>query len=91
MLAFFSKLNVATCCRKTLYTLQRVYVNNIVYGYWLRLQDKIIGRFLAKGKPICISSDGQFDSPGHNATYCFERYVIVIGLLTSVFRDLVPF
>jgi hypothetical protein len=38
LLEFFSKLNVATCCKSTLYTIQRVYANNIIWGYWLRMQ-----------------------------------------------------
>jgi hypothetical protein len=73
VLEFFSKLNVAVGCRKTIYTLQRVFVNNIVYSYWLRMKKKIIGTLVAKGKPICISADGQYDSPGHNAAYLFHR------------------
>jgi len=35
---FFSQLNVATCCKSTLYTIQRVWANNIIWSYWLRMQ-----------------------------------------------------
>ena len=73
MLEFFAKLNIAVACVSTLYTLQRVYVNNIVYSYWLRLQQKILGTLQARGEPICVSADGQYDSPGHSAEHCFYR------------------
>jgi hypothetical protein len=74
LLEFFKQLNVATCCRSTLYTLQSLYVNNIVYSYWLRMQEKIINTIRARGEPISVSGDGQFDSPGFTAAYCFYRY-----------------
>jgi len=77
MLEFFAKLNIAVACVSTLYTLQRVYVNNIVYSYWLRLQQKILGTLQARGEPICVSADGQYDSPGHSAEHCFYRLGVI--------------
>jgi hypothetical protein len=77
MLEFFAKLNIAVACVSTLYTLQRVYINNIVYSYWLRLQQKILGTLQARGEPICVSADGQYDSPGHSAEHCFYRLGII--------------
>jgi hypothetical protein len=73
LLEFFKQLNVATCSRSTLYTLQSEYVNPTVYSYWLREQAQLFNTIRESGEPVCISSDGQYDSPGHNATYCFER------------------
>jgi hypothetical protein len=73
VLEFFKQLNVATCCRSTLYTLQSEYVNRAVYSYWLRMQAQLFNTIRESGEPVCISGDGQYDSPGHNATYCFER------------------
>jgi hypothetical protein len=70
---FFTKLNISVACVSTLYTLQRVYVNNIVYSYWLRLQQKILGTLQAQGELICVSGDGQYDLPGNCAEQCFYR------------------
>ena len=73
VLEFFSQLNIATCVRSTLYSLQKAYVNKIIYGYWLKMQKQIIDTIQATGEAISISSDGQYDSPGFSAAYCFQR------------------
>ena len=73
IMEFFTQLNVATCVVSTLYTLQKIFVNNMVYSYWLRLQGQLISSIQASGEPICVSGDGQFDSPGHSAAYCYYR------------------
>ncbi len=70
---FFIKLNISVAFVSTLYTLQRVYVNNIVYSYWLLLQQKILGTLQAQSEPICVSEDGQYDLPGNCAELCFYR------------------
>jgi hypothetical protein len=70
---FFKQLNVAICCRSTLYTLQSMYVNNAVYEFWTRMQEKIFSMIRQSGEPISVSGDGQFDSPGYSAAYCFYR------------------
>jgi hypothetical protein len=67
------------CCERTLYNLQGVYVNRIIYAFWLRMQEKFISELRARDEPICISGDGQYDSPGHNAARCFYRYVKLFG------------
>jgi hypothetical protein len=71
---FFKQLNVAVCCRSTLYTLQSLYVNHTVCAYWSRMQQSILNKIRQSGEPISVSGDGQFDSPGFSAAYCFYRY-----------------
>jgi hypothetical protein len=70
---FFHQLNVATCCRATLYNLQASYVNGIIHRYWTRMQDALTERF--RGQPINVTGDGQYDSPGFSARYCFYTVV----------------
>jgi hypothetical protein len=48
----------------------------MVYSYWLRMQERIISSIQASGEPISVSGDGQYDSPGFTAAYCFYRYRI---------------
>jgi hypothetical protein len=75
MLEFFSKLNVATACRSTMYTLQSIFVNPIVHAYWISMRDGLMDKIRSVGKPVKISGDGQFDSPGFSARFCF--YTII--------------
>jgi transposase-like protein len=75
MFEFFHKLNVAVACRSTMYTLQSVFVNPIVYTYWNSMRQALMEKFRMSGKPINISGDGQFDSPGFNARYCFYSVI----------------
>jgi hypothetical protein len=52
-------------------------VNNIIYSYWLRMQERIFSKIRASQEPISVSGDGQFDSPGFTAAYCFYRYFFI--------------
>jgi len=70
---FFKQLNIAMCCRATLYTLQSLYVNNAVYNFWTTMQERIFTAIREQGEAICISGDGQFDSPGFTAYQLFYR------------------
>jgi len=74
---FFKQLNIAMCCRSTLYMLQSLYVNNTIFAYWNRMQENILSKIRLRGEPISVSGDGQFDSPGFSAAYCFYRYYIL--------------
>jgi len=73
VLEFFSQLNVATCVRSTLYSQQKVFVNNTIWSYWLRMQEEIIDTIRDSGESISVSGDGQYNSPGHSAAYCYYR------------------
>jgi hypothetical protein len=37
------------------------------------VQARILGDIRARGVPVCVSGDGQYDSPGFLAAYCFDR------------------
>ncbi len=39
------------------------------------MQDAIVDRLKRLGRPISITGDGQFDSPGFSATFCFYSIV----------------
>jgi hypothetical protein len=54
-----------------MYSLQAMFVNPTIYSYWLRMKNTLLDQFRNIGKPICISGDGQYDSPGFTASYCF--------------------
>jgi len=70
---FFAQMNIASCCRATYYNLQQDFINNIIWGYWMRMQENIISAIRACGAAISLSGDGQYDSPGFSAAYCFYR------------------
>lgn len=63
------------CCRSTLYNLQAIFVNRIIYSFWIRMQSTLLERFQQSGRPISITGDGQYDSPGFSARYCFYTLV----------------
>jgi hypothetical protein len=75
ILELFSQLNVAVCSRSTLYALQSVFVNQIVYSKWIRMQETLLAPFQLSGRPLSVSGDGQYDSPGFSASYCFYSMV----------------
>jgi hypothetical protein len=54
--------------------LQSLYVNHTIYAFWNRMQENILNKIRLSGEPISVSGDGQFDSPGFSAAYCFYRY-----------------
>ena len=72
---FFRQLNLAICSRASFYRLQSVYVNPIVYSYWTRMQKQLQDHLKQIGRPITLTGDGQFDSPGFSASYCFYSAV----------------
>jgi hypothetical protein len=75
ILEFFRQLGLATCSRSTMYNIQSVFVNPTIFSYWTRMQDAIVDRLKRLGRPISITGDGQFDSPGFSAAYCFYSIV----------------
>ncbi len=74
-LEFFHQLNIGICSRASLYRLQSVFVNPTIFTYWSRMQAALLNEFQRSQEPISISGDGQFDSPGFSASYCFYSIV----------------
>ncbi len=67
---FFTQINVAT----TLYTIQRVWANNIIWSYWLRMQVGVALRGVWEGK--------REEGGGGGGTQQFKQYYVfkTIGL-----------
>ncbi len=68
-------MNIAICTRATLYNHKRLYVNQIIYNYWIRMQAGIVEKILRSGKPVNLTGDGQFDSPGFSARFLFYTMI----------------
>jgi hypothetical protein len=47
--------------------LLRKYVNPIIYSFWLRMQTAMLEKLMQSGKPLDLTADGQYDSPGYSA------------------------
>jgi hypothetical protein len=75
VIEFFRQLGVATCSRTTMYNIQSVFANPIIFSFWSRMQQTIVDRFKQVGRPISVTGDGQYDSPGFSASYCFYSIV----------------
>jgi hypothetical protein len=73
VLEFFNQLNVSVCSRASLYNMQSVYVNPIICRFWTRMQTAMFERF--RGQPLSVTGDGQFDSPGFSARFCFYSII----------------
>ena len=58
-----------------MYNHQRLYVNQIIYNYWIRMQAGIVEKILRSGKPVNLTGDGQFDSPGFSARFLFYTMI----------------
>jgi hypothetical protein len=67
------QLNLAAGSRSTLYRIQEAFVNPIIWLTWTEMQAELHEEF--RGKPLTVSGDGQFDSPGYCASYCFYTVV----------------
>jgi hypothetical protein len=68
-----------------MYNHQRIYVNQVIYNFWIRMQEGILDKIRRKGKPVRITGDGQYDSPGHNARYCFYTMIESVSKLVVDF------
>ena len=75
ILEFFAQLKIAVASRATLYSLQSSFVNPIVYLHWIDMRKTLMDKLRQMGDAINISGDGQFDSPGHTAAFCFYTFV----------------
>lgn len=47
-----------------MYNIQAVFVNPTVFSYWTRMKESIIEGLQQTGRPISVTGDGQYDSPG---------------------------
>jgi hypothetical protein len=61
-------MNIAVCTKSTIYKMQSEFANSIIYSYWKRMQSGILGMF--RGRPVDVSGDGQYDSPGKCCQFC---------------------
>jgi hypothetical protein len=68
-----------------MYNHQRIYVNQVIYNFWIRIQEGILDKIRRRGKPVRITGDGQYDSPGHNARYCFYTMIESVSKLVVDF------
>ncbi len=68
-----------------MYNHQRIYVNQVIYNFWIRMQEGILEKIRRKGKPVRLTGDGQYDSPGHNARYCFYTMIESVSKLVLDF------
>jgi hypothetical protein len=55
LLEFFHQLNIASCCRTTLYTYQRLYVNPLVHLFWVQMQTSLLDKFKNEGAPLKLT------------------------------------
>jgi hypothetical protein len=76
---FFTQLNVATWCKSMIYTIHRVYAN-IIWSYWLRVQDRILNTIPARDEPVCVSSERQYDSTGLLHTAFAGNFLLFIAV-----------
>lgn len=70
---FLNQMNVAAGSRATFYRIQKAFVNPIIWLTWTEMQTELYDEH--RGKELKVTGDGQFDSPGYSASYCF--YTIV--------------
>jgi hypothetical protein len=68
-----------------MYNHQRIYVNQVIYNFWICMQEGILDKIRRRGKPVRITGDGQYDSPGHNARYCFYTMIESVSKLVVDF------
>jgi hypothetical protein len=70
---FFNKMKVATGSRSTFYRIQKAYVHPIIWQTWTEMQAALCDEL--RGMDLKVTGDGQFDSPGFTAFYCFYSLV----------------
>jgi hypothetical protein len=70
---FMKQMNVATGSRATFYRIQKDYVNPIIWLTWIEMKEELYDEM--RGKELRVMGDGQFDSPGYSASYCFYTVV----------------
>jgi hypothetical protein len=56
---FFSQMNIATCHRATLYRLQSLFVNPIIWVYWTQMKSVLLDNLKNSGRSITVTGDGQ--------------------------------
>jgi hypothetical protein len=59
--------------RSTFYRVQRDYVNPMIWLAWTEMQSQLYEK--VRDVELKVSGDGQFDSPGYSASYCFYTVV----------------
>jgi hypothetical protein len=79
---FFKKMKIATASKTTFYRIQRISVNPIIWMTWKDMQSQLLAQITSSGAEITASGDGQFDSAGYCAYYCF--YTIVDAATNKV-------
>lgn len=70
---FLKQMNIATASRATFYRIQKAFVNPIIWLTWMEMKTELHDEL--RDKELKVAGDGQFDSPGYSATYCFYTVV----------------
>lgn len=70
---FLKKMKVASGSRSTFYRIQKAYVHPIIWQTWTEMQAALCDEL--RGRELKVTGDGQYDSPGFTAYYCFYSLV----------------
>jgi hypothetical protein len=70
---FLNQMNIATASKKTFYRIQGEVVNPIIWSTWMEMRSNLWDQL--RECEMTVTGDGQFDSPGFSAYYCFYTVV----------------
>jgi hypothetical protein len=70
---FLNQMNISTACKKTFYRIQEEYASPIIWLTWIEMRSCLWEQL--RESAMTVTGDGQFDSPGFSAYYCFYTVV----------------
>jgi|688.fasta_scaffold1010556_1 hypothetical protein len=59
LMEFLDMMKIETASRASFYRLQNIYINRIIWQFWIEMKEALLEKLRRSGKGLTVTGDGQ--------------------------------